>query len=266
MSLTAHGRLRALSLAAAAVIALLCGPASARDWTTLRIGSEGAYPPFNAIGPDGQLQGFDIDIAKAVCAKIKAQCAFVTQDWDGLIPALKAGKIDAIFASLSITAERSKQIAFSKKYYETPALFVADKANGGWGSSPEALAGKTLGAQTGTVSANYLEEVYAKAGADVRLYPTQAEANLDLASGRLDAVLADKTVLLPWLDSSDEGKCCQIIGQDIRNPEFFGAGVGAGLRNEDAELKALIDGAIDAIRADGTYDRINAKYFSFSLY
>ncbi|MET0313990.1 MAG: lysine/arginine/ornithine ABC transporter substrate-binding protein [Hansschlegelia sp.] len=255
--------LRTGVLAAAMALAFA---AQAKDWSKIRIGTEGAYPPFNFIDSAQQLQGFDVDIAKAICDKEKVSCDVVAQDWDGLIPALLAGKYDAIFASMSITDERKKNIAFSSKYYSSPALFVAQKSDAGLATTPDGMKGKTLGAQSATVSARYLQEVFAPAGVEVKLYATQDEANLDLASGRVDAVLADKVVMLPWLEKSPDGQCCQIVGQDVSDPKYFGEGIGAGMRKDDTDLKALIDKGIADIRADGTYDRINAKYFPFSLY
>lgn len=255
--------LRALIVAA---FALAGFPALAKDWTKIRIGTEGAYPPFNYIDADRQLKGFEIDLARAICERARAACEFVAQDWEGLIPALLAGKYDVIFASLSITDERRKVIDFSEKYYASPSLFVAPKESAGMGITPEALRGKIVGAQAATVNARFLEERYAPAGVEVKLYVTQDEANFDLASGRLDAVLADKLVQLPWLEKSAEGACCQVIGPDMTDPAYFGRGIGAGLRKGDDDLKALIDKAIAEIRADGTYARINAKYFPYSVY
>jgi lysine-arginine-ornithine-binding protein len=254
-----RGVLLAAAIAAPSALA-------AKDWSYIRIGSEGSYPPFNFMDSRQQLQGFDIDIANAICERLKARCEFVAQDWESIIPGLLAGKYDAIVASMSITEERKRSIAFSKKYYQSPALFVAARKNAALGATPEGLSGKQVGAQAATVSANYLHEVYAPAGVEVKLYATQDEANLDLASGRLDAVLGDKLALLPWLENSAQGRCCQVIGQDVRDPRYFGEGIGVGLRKQDADLKALIDRAIDEIRADGTYDSISAKYFPFSLY
>ncbi|WP_020179086.1 lysine/arginine/ornithine ABC transporter substrate-binding protein [Methylopila sp. M107] len=247
-------------------ISALATSASAHDRKTLRIGSEGAYPPFNFTDSNGELQGFEIDLAKAICAEEKITCEFVAQDWEGLIPALLAGRYDAIFASLSITEERRKVVDFTAKYYSSPSLFVTAKANAALATTPEALAGKTLGAQGGTVSARYLQEVMAPAGAEIKLYVTQDEANLDLASGRLDAVLGDKFVMLNWLEKTADGECCQIVGSDLSDPKFFGDGIGAGVRKGDADVKALIDKGLAAIRANGEYDRINARYFPFSIY
>lgn len=259
-------RLRQTLLAAIAAATLLAPAAHAKDWTTIRIGTEGAYPPFNFYGPDRNLQGFEIDLAKAVCENQKVKCEFVAQDWEGLIPGLLAGKFDAIFASLSNTEERRKAIAFSEKYYSTPSLFVTSKDNAAMAVTPEAMSGKTIGAQGGTVSARYLQAVYAPAGAEIKLYVTQDEANLDLSAGRLDAILADKVVMLPWLEKESDGGCCQVVGPDIADPRYFGAGIGAGLRKGDDDLRALIDAGIAAIRKDGTYERINAKYFPFDIY
>jgi lysine-arginine-ornithine-binding protein len=264
MALIRNASIRALALPLVAL--LLAGAAQAKEWTRIRIGTEGAYPPFNFIDSNQQLQGFDVDIARAICSAEKVSCEFVAQDWDGLIPALLAGKYDAIFASMSITDERKKNIAFSNKYYSSPALFVTAKQNSVAGTLPDELKGKTVGAQSSTVSARYLEALYAPAGVEVKLYATQDEANLDLASGRLDAVLGDKVVLVPWLEKSEGGACCQVVGPDVRDPRFFGDGIGAGLRKEDVDLKKLIDKGIADIRADGSYDRISAKYFPFSLY
>ena len=257
---------RALRAAAAILLLGSVAPAAAKEWTKIRIGTEGAYRPFNYIDSDKQLKGFEIDLARAICERMEVKCEFVAQDWEGLIPALLAGKYDVIFASLSITDERRKAIEFSTKYYASPSLFVAPKESGDLGTTPEAMKGKTIGAQAATVSARYLETLYAPAGVEVKLYVTLDEANFDLASGRVDAVFADKIVQMSWLEKTPEGKCCQVIGPDYSDPAFFGSGIGAGLRKSDPDLKDLIDKGIAAIRADGTYGRINARYFPYDVF
>lgn len=250
--------------AAVLIVAASAAGASAKEWKTVRIGTEGAYPPFNYI-EKGEIKGFDVDIAKAMCEKMKVTCTFQAQDWDGIIPALLAGKYDAIAASMSITEERQKQIAFSDKYYKTPASFTARKDTKITDTSPAALKGKVLGAQGSTIHSNFLEDVYAKAGAEVKLYGKQDEANLDLANGRLDAVLADKTVQLEWMKSK-EGQCCKFVGSEYTDPKYFGEGVGIGIRKADTDLVDMFNKAIKEIRADGTYEKINEKYFPFSVY
>ncbi|MCX5493883.1 ABC transporter substrate-binding protein [Kaistia dalseonensis] len=247
-----------IALAAAAILAATLG-AEAKDWKTIRIGTEGAYPPFNFIDSNQQLQGFDIDIAKAVCEKLKAECTFVAQDWDGIIPALQAGKFDAIFASMSITDERKKVVDFSRAYYNTPSAFFAVKGSGITDNSPAGLKGKTLGAQSSTIQSGYLESNYKDF--DVKLYPTQDEVNLDLISGRIDALLVDKVVGTDWLKTKD-GSCCEEVGADVP----LGGGVGAAVRKDDTDLRDQISKAIEEIKADGTYAKLNAKYFDFSIW
>lgn len=250
--------LRRVALSALIVVAATAS-AYAKDWTTIRIGVEGAYPPFNFIDSDQKLGGFDVDIAKAVCDKMKATCTFVAQDWDGIIPALQAGKFDAIFSSMSVTEEREKVVSFSRPYYNTPSAFVAPKNSGITDISAEALKGKTIGAQSSTIQSGYLEAKYP--GLELKFYPTQDEVNLDLVAGRIDALLVDKVQIEDWLKTND-GACCEVVGADIP----LGGGVGAAVRKEDGDLRDQISKAIDEIKADGTYDKINAKYFPYSIW
>ena len=230
----------------------------------LVIGTEGSYPPFNFTDASGNLQGFDIDIAKALCVKLQANCRFVAQDWEGLIPALLSKKIDAIVASMSITEERMKVVAFTQRYYRTPARFVAPKSSHITDTSPEGLAGKSLGAQSSTIHAKYLEEHYQES--TIKLYGSHDTAMLDLAAGRIDAVLVQSTAVYDWLNKTPEGACCEFVGEPLSDPAYFGLGAGIAVRKEDEALREQLNQAIDAIRADGTYQQINAKYFPFSIY
>jgi len=250
-----------LSAAAAAVLTVGAGALSAQAAEKVKIGTEGAYPPFNTITPDGKVEGFDIDIANALCAQMKVECEIVTQDWDGIIPALQAKKFDAIIASMSITEERKKQVAFTHKYYTTPLALVAPKDSELTATEPAALAGKTVGAQASTTQADYAQDAYGKAGAEVKLYPTQEEAITDLQNGRLDAVISDKFVLVDWLKKASDG-CCKLVG-DVKGTETE---AGIAVRLDDTALRDKLNAAIDAIVADGTYKKIQAKYFDFDIY
>ncbi len=248
---------------AALAAGLAAGLAQAKEWKTIRIGTEGAYPPFNYKDSAGNLKGFDVDIAQALCDKLKVKCVFVAQDWDGIIPGLLAKKYDAIVASMSITAERKKKVDFTDKYYSSPATFVAPKNSPVSDISPEAMKGKTIGAQASTIHSNYLEDNYK--GSRLKFYKTQDEVNADLAAGRLDAQLADKLVLFEWLKTKD-GQCCKFVGPAIKDPRWFGEGAGIAVRKEDTDLKAMLNKALKEILADGTYEKINKKYFPFSIY
>lgn len=246
----------------AAVLAFGVGTAAAQE-KTVRIGTEGAYPPFNNLTPDGKVVGFDIDIAQALCDEMKVKCEFVTQDWDGIIPALQAGKFDAIVASMSITDERKKQVDFTDKYYNTPPAIVAPKDTDIKGATKEDLAGKTIGVQGSTTHANYAEATYTDS--TVKLYPTADEYKLDLVNGRLDAVNDDIVVLQDWLKTPD-GACCKVVGTIKPVEAIHGPGIGIAVRKGDDELREALNKAIQTIRTNGKYKEINDKYFDFDAY
>jgi polar amino acid transport system substrate-binding protein len=235
--------------------ASLTGLAQAQD-TTLKIGTEGAYPPFNNLTASGQLEGFDVEIARALCDEMKAKCEFVTQDWDGMIPALQAGKFDAIVASMSITPERQQQVDFSDPYYVNSLTFVAPKDTA---FDAKAQDGKSIGVQQGTIAASFAESNYK--GADVKAYPTQLEAWADLENGRIDSVLADFGVQYGWISSPD-GACCEFKGDPVSRDDK----IGIAIRKGDTALAGRLNEAIKAIRANGKYAEINKKYFPFDIF
>ncbi|SDT25100.1 ABC transporter substrate-binding protein [Pseudomonas oryzae] len=243
-----------LALAAALVLAT---PALAAD--KLKIGTEGAYPPFNQIDASGNVVGFDVEIAKALCVKMQAECEFVTSDWDGIIPALNAKKFDMIVASMSITDERKQAVDFTEPYYINKLQFIAPKA-AEFKTDEKSLDGKVIGAQRATIAGTWLEDNLGDV-VEVKLYDTQENAYLDLAAGRVDGVLADKFVNWEWL-KSDAGKDFEFKGE----PVFDNDKIGIAVRKGDDALRQKLNDAIQAIVADGTYKQINDKYFPFSIY
>jgi arginine/ornithine transport system substrate-binding protein len=253
-------------LIAVAVIGLIfaAGTIQAKEWKVIRIGVEGAYPPFSYTTADGKLAGFDIDIAKALSKAMGVEYKLVAQDWDGIIPALMAKKYDAIIASMSITEERKKKVAFSNKYYNTPAKFVCKK-----GTIKEftkaTLKGKTVGVQRATTHDSYLTDNYGK-DVKIKRYATQDDAYLDMAAGRVDFLLADSVALSDGFLKKPEGKDFEFVGPDMTDVRWFGEGVGVACRKKDKDLVEMFNKAIDQIRADGTYKKIQDKYFNFNVY
>ena len=225
----------------------------------IRIATEGAYPPFNMKNSKGELIGFDVDIAKALCEQMKADCKIVAQDWDGIIPGLLAKKYDAIIASMSITPERQKKVSFTDPYYSNYLRFIAKK-NSQLKPTKDGLKGKKLGAQRSTISSQYLEDHYRKS-ARVKVYDTQEAAFLDLKAGRLDAVLVDAYPGYDWLSKS-ENNGFDFIGDSIDINDKIGIAV----RKGDKALIKKFNKALQEIRASGAYQRINGKYFPFSIY
>ena len=234
--------------------------ASTAQAETLKIATEGAYPPFNYVDSNNQLHGFDVDIANALCERMKVECQIVAQDWEGIIPALLAKKYDAVVASMIATDERKKKIAFSNHYYRTP-LSVAVPKDSDITDAQTNFKGRTVGAQASSTQAIYAEDHYGPAGADVKFYPTLDEANSDLAAGRVDGVIADKFPLLAWAESTGKN-CCKIIG-DVNGTT---ADASIAVRKEDNALRERLNKALDEIVADGTYKKISSRYFAFDIY
>jgi len=229
----------------------------------LRVGVEGAYPPFSWKESDGTLKGFDIDIAEAICAEMGRKCVLVEQDWDGMIPALQAKKFDTIIASMSITEERKKQVDFTDKYYNTPAKFVARKGSG-IEISKSGLAGKRVGLQRGTTHQCFMEKMYP--GVELVLYGTQDEVFQDLAIGRIDLQFSDSIAADEGFLKTDAGKDFAFVGGDQHDEECHGPGAGFAVRKSDGALREELNKAIKAIRDKGIYQKINAKYFDFDIF
>ena len=243
-----------LLLAAAATLVF---SANALAVDKYKVGIEGAYPPFNNKNASGQVVGFDYDIAMALCAKMKAECEVVTSDWDGIIPALNAKKYDFIVSSLSITEDRKQAVDFTDPYYSNKQQFVAKKG-GEFKTDIDSLKSKQLGTQRSTQAATWLED---NVGGDIKLYDTQENAYLDLSSGRVDGLLADKYAIYGWLKDDPAGKDYEFKGKPINEDDK----VGIALRKGESDLRTKLNLALKEIKEDGTYKKINDKYFPFSI-
>jgi len=259
--------------------ALAVGGAAAQE-KTIKIATEGAYAPWNFTGAGGKLEGFEIDLANDLCARMKVKCEIVAQDWDGIIPSLTAKKYDAIMAGMSITDERKKTIDFAGPYANSPNGFLVAKNSDlakmpGTGQAfnlgtqqaaaekaindlKPVLKGKTIGVQTSTIHSNFADK-YLKGTAEIREYKTTEAHDLDLAAGRIDAVLADSTNIIGTLDKP-EFKDYTMVGPSITGG-LLGAGVGVGLRKGETELKKSFDDAIQAAIKDGTIKKLSEKWF-----
>ena len=249
-----------LVTAVAAAMTFTVGTVAAKD---LRIGVEGAYPPFSSIDTNGNVVGFDIDIANALCEEMKVKCTLVVQDWDGIIPALNAKKYDAIIASMSITEERKKKVDFSEKYYNSPARFLRKKGSG-IEISAEGMKGKTVGVQRGTIHDTFITAEFPDT--EIKRYGTQDEAYLDIAAGRVDMLIADSIAMDDGFVKTDAGKDYELFGPSYSEPKYFGDGAGIAVRKSDTDLRDRFSAAIKAIRGNGVYKAINDKYFDFDIY
>jgi octopine/nopaline transport system substrate-binding protein len=270
-------------------IALLAGTLAVGSATaqngTVKIAVEGAYAPWNFTGAGGKLEGFEIDLANDLCARMKVKCEIIAQDWDGMIPALNARKFDAIMDAMTITDERRKVIDFSDRYADSPNGFLVASDSPlakmpGTGqaynlSSQPAeaekaievikpfLKGKTLGVQVSTIQSAFADK-YLKDSVDIREYKTVEQHDLDLAAGRLDAVFAGATQIVGTLEKPEFKTGYALVGPSLTGG-VLGGGIGIGLRKDDTGLKTKFNGAIQAAIKDGTAKTLSTKWFKVDV-
>lgn len=227
------------------------------DTKTITFATEATYPPFESLDSTGKMQGFDIDIANALCTKMQAKCHISNQAFDSLIPALQLGKIDAVIAAMNITADRAKQVDFTNPYYLNSATIVAPKSKK-LSLAPESLQGKVIGVQSGTTFGPYLRNQYG-GKVKVQSYASEESAFLDLTAGRVDAVMGDTPLIMQWLKKNNQNY--EVIGKPVDNKDYFGQGYGIAVKKGNTALLQQLNNAIAAIKADGTYDQIVKKNF-----
>ncbi|WP_027817152.1 ABC transporter substrate-binding protein [Paraburkholderia bannensis] len=249
-----------LATLSVALLAVSASAAYAKDWTTVRFGVDASYAPFESKAPDGKLVGFDIDLGNEICKRMNAKCVWVEQDFDGMIPGLKAKKFDGVLSSMTITPQRQEQIAFSAKLFDTPTRLVAKKGTT-YQPTADSLKGKSVGVEQGTIQETYAKDNWAPKGVNVVPYQNQDQVYADLISGRLDAALQDEVQADLGFLKTPRGAGFQFAGKEIPT-----GAAAIGLRKEDADLKTKIDKAIADMIKDGTYKKIEAKYFDFDVY
>lgn len=249
-----------LAACGGAAIAAFVASAAMAQSAKLRVGVEGNYPPFSMIAPDGKLQGFDIDIANAICAEMKADCSFVQQEFDGIIPALNAKKFDLIVASMTITEARKKSVDFSDPYYDVPSRFIA-KQGAFADHSPAALKGKKIVVLRNSPRAAFLAENYKES--EIVLAGKETEVYMELAVGRADIAFGSSVVSAEAFLKKPEGKGFAQLGPAVRIGG--GSGVGIAVRKDDTALVEKINAALKALKANGTYKKLADQYFDFDI-
>jgi lysine-arginine-ornithine-binding protein len=250
------------AFALSAVLLVSSFAASAED---IRFGVDASYPPFEFKAQNGQVVGFDIDLGNEICKRLHAHCVWVENDFDGMIPALKAKKFDGILSSMSMTEQRMKEIAFSDKLFNTPTRMVA-KLGSGLKPTAASLAGKRVGVEQGTIQETYAKAYWAPKGVEVVSYKDQNQVQSDLAAGRLDAALQDAVEASEGFLKKPEGKGFGFVGANLVDVKTLGTGAGIGMRKEDVALRTRINKAIAGMIKDGTYSKLEKKYFAFDVY
>ena len=226
---------------------------SATAAQTIRFATEASYPPFESIDANNKIVGFDVDLANALCKEIDATCTFSNQAFDSLIPSLKFRRIDAVMAGMDITPEREKQVLFTTPYYDNSALFIGQK---GKYASVDLLKGKKVGVQNGTTHQKYLQDKHPEV--KTVAYDSYQNAIIDLKNGRIDGVFGDTAVVNEWLKTNPQ---LGTATEKVTDPQYFGTGLGIAVRPDNKALLEKLNGALKAIKADGTYQKISEQWF-----
>ncbi|KDR29926.1 ABC transporter substrate-binding protein [Caballeronia zhejiangensis] len=255
-------KLAALAVLGAAVVA--SNAQAADDMKQLRFGVEASYAPFESKSPSGELQGFDIDIGNAVCAKLKMKCVWVENSFDGLIPALQARKFDGINSDMTITDKRKLAIDFTDPIYTIPNQLIAKKGSA-IQPTVDGLKGKRVGVLQGSIQETYAKAKWATAGIDVESYQAQDQIYADLASGRLDAAFQDAEAASKGFLKQPQGAGFAFAGPAVADDKLLGSGVGFGVRKNDKALKDALNRALKELKDDGTIDRFAQKYFDVKV-
>jgi lysine/arginine/ornithine transport system substrate-binding protein len=237
----------------------------AKEWKVIRFGVDPSYPPFESKAPDGSFVGFDIDLGNALCAKLNAKCVWVENDFDGMIPALQARKIDAVLSDMSVTEKRRQQIDFTNKISFSPTRMVA-KSGSNLLPTSESLRGKNIGVEQGTIQETYAKTYFEPGGANVMSYQNQDQVYADLKSGRLDASLQDEVQASVGFLKTPEGKGFAFAGPELDDPKILGSAAAIGVRKGDPDLRDALNRALAELISDGTYKAIAKKYFDFDIY
>jgi len=254
-----------LMLAAALAAGLTAGTVQARDTSEIRLGIDLPYEPFMYRLPDGTLAGFEIELGEAVCDYLEATCVWVEQDWDGIIPGLLARNYDGIMSSMAITEERARQVLFSEPYYTTPSAWFTLRDREIDITDRDSLEGLVVGVQRATLQDNYVSELYGDL-VEIRRYTSGDDVLTDLRAGRLDLTFLDAPVAESSMNLDAEDTRFQRISDFIKEPEhIFGQGVGVAFRQRDRDLAERFNEALAALKADGTYDEIMERHFSYDI-
>lgn len=254
-----------LLLAATLVAGLSAGTAQARDDAEIRLGIDLPYEPFMYRQADGKLAGFEIELGEAVCDYLDATCVWVEQDWDGIIPGLLARNYDGIMSSMAITEERARQVLFSDPYYTTPSAWFSLRDREIDIEDRDSLEGLVVGVQRATLQDNYVSELYGDL-VEIRRYTGSDDVLADLRAERLDLTFLDAPVAESSMELDAEDTRFQRVSDFIKEPEhIFGQGVGVAFRQRDRELAERFNEALAALKEDGTYDAIMARYFNYDI-
>jgi len=230
----------------------------------LRFITDNDYPPFNYLDESGNLVGFNVELAKAICAELKVRCSVQALIWERMITAIENDAADAIIASLAITRTNRRKVTFSRQYYQTPARFVTRKKDTFKTMTPETLSGKRIGVVKNTSHEAYLKAFFTSA--TIKSFSNPDTARQALMSGQIDAVFDDGVSLMFWLNGIASNQCCKYAGGPFTESKFFGEGVGIAVRKNNTQLLEIINYGLDQVQKSGKYQELFMRFFPMSFY
>jgi polar amino acid transport system substrate-binding protein len=263
--LIAAGAALALSASLALPAAAQTGPKPDWSWLPqLRVLTEADYPPFNYYDEEGQLTGFNVDLARAICKELQVTCDINTAEWSTLVPSLKNNEADALVASLAISPKSVSEVDFTASYYATPARFAAKIGGGIQEISVAELKDKKIAVVKGTSHEAFLRDFFEDA--KIVPYPTPAEARAALKNGEVDLLFGDVISLMFWIQGTDSARCCEFKGEGYNEPRYFGDGVGIAVKKGNTRLREVLDYALARVKASGRYEELMLRYFPLPLF
>jgi polar amino acid transport system substrate-binding protein len=259
-------------LATAAWIVLVPHNAGAQtgpkpDWSwlpALRVATEADFPPFNYYDEEGQLTGFNIDLARAICKELNLNCDISAVEWNALVPSLRNNEADAVFASLTISSKSLGDVDFTNRYYSTPARFAARVGSPFSDISVTGLLGRKIAVVKGSAHEAFLRDFFE--GTKIMPYATPAEARNALKNGQADLLFGDGISLMFWIQGTDSAHCCEFKGEGYGEPRYFGDGVGIAVKKGNTRLREVLDYALARVKASGRYEELMLRYFPLPLY
>jgi len=235
-----------------------------QDLDQIRFVTDNDYPPFNYLDEEGELTGFNVDLARALCDELAVECSIRSVPWNRLLATLQEGEADAVIASLRVSEKALENADFTDSYYHTPARFVTLKSSPIGAVTPEMLEGKKVGVVANTAHEAYLRDFFP--AAEVAPYSAIAEAKSALRDGKIDALFGDGVSLMFWLNGSDSNGCCEFRGGPFTESKYFGEGIGIAIRKGNRKLRDALNYGLFLVRNEGRFEELHLRYFPLSFF
>lgn len=235
-----------------------------RELEQIRFVTDSDYPPFNYVDEEGELTGFNVDLARVLCDVLSVECSVRSESWGRLLDMLKEGEADAVIASIRVTKETLRKVDFTDAYYHTPARFVALKESRQVAVTPEALSGRKIGVVAKTAHEAYLKDFFSSTS--VVSFETSEDAKAALRKGEVDFLFGDGVTLMFWINGTSSEGCCEFRGGPFTESNYFGEGIGIAVRKGNRQLRDALNYGLHLARTEGRFEELHLRYFPLSFF